>query len=188
MTDLPEKFIIFDTEYTAWPGSMERKWSGPNEHKEIVQIAAIKVSAGKLKELDSFSLIIRPAINPELSSFFTNLTGLTQEKINQEGIDFKTAINRFVAWSENLPLYSFGRDGNVLEKNCELLGITFPFDRERFHDIRDYFKKHGIAAENYHSGTIITAFGKKTKRRGHDAVNDARTILDGLRELRKNQK
>ena len=28
---LPDTFIIFDTEFTAWEGSQERKWSGENE-------------------------------------------------------------------------------------------------------------------------------------------------------------
>ena len=40
---LPEKFIIFDTEYTAWEGSQERNWSGDNEYMELVQIGALKV-------------------------------------------------------------------------------------------------------------------------------------------------
>ena len=44
---LPETFIIFDTEFTAWKGSQERDWSGENEERELVQIGALKVK--KLK-------------------------------------------------------------------------------------------------------------------------------------------
>ena len=33
--------IIFDTEYTANKNSMKRKWKG--EHKEIIQIGALKI-------------------------------------------------------------------------------------------------------------------------------------------------
>ena len=40
---LPDTFIIFDTEFTAWEGSQERKWSGENEFRELVQISAIRV-------------------------------------------------------------------------------------------------------------------------------------------------
>ena len=40
---LPEKFIIFDTEYTAWEGSQERNWSDDDEYMELVQIGALKV-------------------------------------------------------------------------------------------------------------------------------------------------
>lgn len=40
---LPDEFIIFDTEYTAWEGSNERNWSEGWEEKELVKIAAMKV-------------------------------------------------------------------------------------------------------------------------------------------------
>ena len=39
--NLPDTFIIFDTEFTAWEGSMERKWSGENEYKELIQISTL---------------------------------------------------------------------------------------------------------------------------------------------------
>ena len=32
---LPDTFIIFDTEFTAWEGSQERKWTGENEFRRI---------------------------------------------------------------------------------------------------------------------------------------------------------
>jgi len=38
-----QQIIIFDTEYTAWEGAKERNWSGSGEHREIVQIAAVKI-------------------------------------------------------------------------------------------------------------------------------------------------
>ena len=44
---LPDTFIIFDTEFTAWEGSMQRGWSGQNEHREIVQISAIRIKKKK---------------------------------------------------------------------------------------------------------------------------------------------
>jgi hypothetical protein len=42
------------------------------------------------------------------------------------------------------------------------------------------FRAHGIDTTSYESGTIVSAFGKTQLRNGHDALNDARTILDGL--------
>lgn len=36
--------IVFDTEYTTWDGAKERGWSNPNEHRELVQIAAQKIN------------------------------------------------------------------------------------------------------------------------------------------------
>ena len=185
LLDLPQKFIIFDTEYTAWEGSFERQWRGPNEYKELVQIAAAKVESDNFSEVDAFSVYICPRINPKLSDFFINLTGITQAKVDSEGIDFNTAIKKFAAWSENLPLCSFGADVNIIIENCKLLGIDCPFDFARFSDIRKLFKKYGIPADNYLSSTIIRAFGQEPTRRGHEALNDVRSIIDGLKELAK---
>lgn len=183
MIDLPNEFVIFDLEYTAWEGSLEKGWSGPNEHKEVVQIAALKVGAQKLEELDSFDVIVRPAINPKLSDFFIGLTGITQERVDKEGVNYEAAIKRFAAWVGELPLYSFGQDSLVLESNCKLANMDLPFAPERFLDVREYFKEHGIPAEEYYSSTIVRAFGVEPARRGHDAFNDVRTVLDGLRLL-----
>ena len=38
------EIVVCDLEYTAWAGSLQRGWSDPGEHREIVQIAAIRLS------------------------------------------------------------------------------------------------------------------------------------------------
>ena len=183
MLGLPKRFVIFDTEYTCWEGSQERGWSGTNEYKEIVQIGAIKADAATLQETDSFSIFVRPVKNPYLSEFFVELTGITQARVDSEGIDLNNALARFAEWTAGLPCFSFGRDPLVIRENCALICIPFPFDQGRFFDVRDVFAKHGIPAHGYTSGIILRAFGKVPLRRAHDGLNDARSILDGLRQL-----
>ena len=39
----PEIIAVMDLEWTAWEGSKERRWNGPGEEMEIVQIGALKV-------------------------------------------------------------------------------------------------------------------------------------------------
>lgn len=183
MLELPPKFILFDTEYTAWEGSQERKWGGPNEYREIVQIGAIYVDNVTLTEINAFTCFIQPKMNPVLSDYFINLTGITQGVVDTEGVGFFEAIARFKEWSMETPIYSFGRDGRWVQENCTMLMIQNPFTLEQFHNIRDFFKIHGISTDQYFSSTIIEAFGKVALRRGHDALNDVRTILDGLHAL-----
>ena len=43
MYTLPNFFILFDTEYTAWKGSLDKNWSGSSEYKEILQIIGFKL-------------------------------------------------------------------------------------------------------------------------------------------------
>jgi len=66
--ELPETFIIYDTEYTSWEGAHARGWDGPGEEKELVQIGAIRVQ--NFKEVDALLLYVQPRINPDLSDYF----------------------------------------------------------------------------------------------------------------------
>ena len=185
MLNLPSSFILFDTEYTAWEGSLERNWSGQNEYQEIVQIGAIKVDNQKLAEVGSLVIFVKPKLNPDLSNYFIRLTGITRQTLDKKGVDFRPALIKFKKWCGQLPIYSYGGDESMLKGNCGFLKIPFPLQTLQFHDIRDIFESHGISAEKYFSGSIVEAFGKKSSRQAHDALNDARSILDGLIELNK---
>lgn len=182
---LPEKFVVFDTEYTTWEGAHARDWSRPNEYKEIVQIAAAKVDSQTLEISDTFVRFVKPIKNPILSEYFINLTGVTQAQVDTEGISYKQALEEFKAWAEDLPSYCYGTDNFVMAENCGLINIPFPFSQTQFHDVRKVFQSQGIPAEKYMSSTIVEAFGVKPTRRGHDALNDVKTIIDGLKLLRE---
>ena len=181
--DLPKQFIIFDTEYTSWEGAKQRDWTGPNEHRELVQIGALKVTYPALEVIDEYQELLIPEINPELSDYFTNLTHITPAQLDQHGHPPRDIIKKFAEWSEDLPLYSYGHDDAILEENCQLLGIPCPIASDHFHNIKEIFITHGIDADSYMSSTIVKAFGEKPTRPGHDALNDAHTIVDGLRLL-----
>jgi len=185
MFNLEKKIIIYDTEYTTWQGAQERDWGNPGEHREIVQIGAILVKTDKnsFPEIDGFDILVKPKINPTLSDYFINLANITQKEVDKEGFDFSEALKKFYQWSKLYPLYLFGGDETVIIENCKLLDIKFPFKISRFFYIRDIFEKFGIPARNYTSGTIVKAFGKEPKRKAHDALNDVRTIIEGLRLL-----
>ncbi len=176
---LPAEIILWDTEYTAWEGSKARKWSAPGEHREIVQIGAIQYNTLKNEEQRHFDVLIKPLQNPKLSDFFVELTGLDQSLIDRKGTDFKSALNAFDVWTGNVPCYSYGRDFLVLRENCDLNGL--PMLEKEFIDIRDYFRELGIDTTLYSSGTIVEAFGEKSIRYAHNAMNDARTIRDAIR-------
>ena len=54
------RVVVFDLEWTAWEGSIQRGWSEDWEHREIVQIGAVLVDAlAGFKSIDSFSFEIK---------------------------------------------------------------------------------------------------------------------------------
>ena len=95
MLDLPKKIIVFDTEFTAWPGSQERNWGAPGEYKEIVQIGAVKIETENFVETDSLDIFIRPQLNPILSDYFIKLTGITQKVVDENGVNYLNVIKQF---------------------------------------------------------------------------------------------
>jgi len=186
---MPEQFIVYDLEFTSWEGSHDRGWSRAGEHREIVQIGAVRVGTD-LAEQKTLLLYVRPSINTQLSQYFIDLTGITQEKLDRDGIDTPAAIEQFKQWCGDLPLYAYGNDILVIEETCRLNNIENPFPLSQANDIREYFKTVNVDTNKYQSGTIGTAFGLENKERAHNALNDARFILEALRAARatKDQK
>lgn len=138
-----------------------------------------------LSETKSINMYIRPKINPTLSEYFINLTGIDQKTVDIKGVDFPTALQEFKEWCGELPMYSFGNDISVIIENCMIHNITNPFKENQSGDARNFFDKNGYSTQGYNSGTIVKAFGEELSREGHDALNDTRTILDGLILLKK---
>lgn len=180
MIDLPKDFIVLDTEFTAWEGSHANNWSKPDEQREIIQIGAVRVE--HLQEVDSFLITVRPVIRPQLSKYIIDLTGVTQTLVDREGVLYETAQQQFHGWCSDLPVFSYGLDGDVLRENCELYGLQFPF-KNTFYDIRDTFEAVGIDTTKYMSSTIPGAFGVQPPPDAHNALNDARSVLIALQSV-----
>ena len=177
--------VAFDTEYTAWEGSIQREWSGPNEYREIVQFGAVKLDvANEFAEIDSFDTLVRPRINSTLSDYFIELTGITQEHVDTKGVDFSHAIEAFAnfAGPDNF-IYSNGFDGAILVWNCELYGLTFPMDESHFRDISGTFLELSRLS-HVECNELDTVFGFELNLPAHNALSDARKIAAAFRHLR----
>ncbi len=179
--------VVYDTEFTAWPGSMQRSWSAPGEYREIFQIAAIKLEydAGALKPVGSFSSIIKPKINPQLSSYVINLTGITQNIIEELGIDFESSFQQFLAFydegidSQVLGV-SWGADDVVLLENCDLCGIEADNKIPMTINLRQFAKQKVLPGCNMVSGELASANGIALDGHVHNALHDVKSISEAL--------
>lgn len=175
--------VIYDLEYTAWEGSQARGWTGPGEHREIIQIGAIKVDVAALDEVASFSQLVQPAINPELSDYITSLTGITTDAVAAEGVSFLEAYRRFLAFRGDALAYSFGNDHTVIDENIALYGLEGQAPAGTGINIREWFHALGITTRRTSSCQIGTQFGLPPPARDHDAREDCRAVLGALRHL-----
>jgi inhibitor of KinA sporulation pathway (predicted exonuclease) len=189
MTPFPTgTIIIFDTEYTTWDGTQARNWSGPGEHRELVQIAAQKVDVDNEQVLDTFSALVRPRINPTLSDFFTELTHITQAEVDADGVDFAVAYPAFMEWCDNLPIFSYGSskrtDGDILLENIELYELDLAYDSTQHHNLRPLFAEHGIDVSQYTSGQLFRAFDLELTGHVHNAMHDVDSLVQSLFALK----
>lgn len=179
---LESGIVVYDLEFTAWDGSWQRGWSGPGEHREIVQIGAVRLGAN-LEELAAFEVLVRPRINPTLSAYFTDLTGITQAEVDARGVDIAEAMERFSAFAQGHGLYANGGcDERVMAENCALAGIAFPFTG-RCRNVSGVLAQSADSAAHVESGAIAETFGLDLALPAHDALADARSIAAALRHI-----
>ena len=181
-----KEVVLFDTEFTAWPGSMERNWEGPGEFREIVQIGAVRVDAETLVETASFQILVRPVINPVLSDYFVKLTHITNERVAAEAVDFPAATARFAAFVEGRRFYCYGRDDLIIARNAERLKMPQLWTRTDATNLKEWLIEVGVVLAGVSSGTLAKHVGSVSQGVVHDALADARSLAEAVRYLVKN--
>lgn len=179
--------VVFDLEWTAWEGSRERNWSGPNEEREIVEIGAVKLDGAEgLVETMAFEVLVRPTINPIVSGYFTDLTGITQTYIDNEALPFREAIVLFEGFVgyDSAPILSFSQDEGVLRHNCALNDLPCPFPDTQFHNVVPAIAEAaGRQPGSFSTSHLPEIFGFPPPTMAHRAMGDARCIAETLRIL-----
>lgn len=178
--------VIYDLEWTSWPGFQDSNWVLPGKHREILQIGAVRLDvAGGFAELAAVDILVQPRINPRLSEFIVDLTGLTQARIDRDGVPFADALAGFTAFIGDAALASWGSDGNVIAENCELWGLAQPSCFAGGLDIRTRVSMHfGFDGPRVSSSDLPNRLGFSIEGRAHDALFDARCVAAALARLR----
>lgn len=171
---------VFDLEYTAWTGSMAGTWLAPGQFREVVQIGAIRLDADSFARLAEFEVLVRPRVNPCLSPYFENLTGIASDRVAAEGVDFAEGYERFLTFAGDGPIAAFGRDDKVLAENLRLYGIGDAKVLPLFYDLRGWFAVQGLDPRGRHSCDIGPALGVPFVGRSHNALDDARSLAAGM--------
>lgn len=162
---------------------MARGWKGPGEHQEIVQIGAVRLDAQQLKETAAFSVLIRPVLNPVLSSYFEDLTRITNERLAREGVPFVEGVRRFVEFAGPSPCFAYGRDDLIIARNAALLGRPDLWRQPPTINLRLWLERVGVPLSGVHSGALAAHVGAHAQGRFHDALDDARSLAEATRFL-----
>lgn len=168
---------------TAWEGALARNWTGPNEFREVVQIGAVRLEVESLEEVASFDVLIRPIRNPILSDYLVALTGISNERLAQEGISFEEGYGAFLAFCGGANPWAYGGDAGILTENVSLHGLEGQLPPCGGGDIMPGLQRAGLQLEGINSGKLATFVGAAWNGREHDGLDDARSIAAALRTL-----
>ena len=178
--------IVMDLEWTAWDGAFQRRWSAPGEEMEIVQIGAVKLAdTPNLEELDAFEVLVRPRINPKLDSYFTNLTGITQDCLNREAMDLKPALAQFAEFTgPATDFLGFGDELSHIVHNCQLYGMKTPLAHCRCGDVRPQVMAMAGLTKVPNSSDLPDILDFEPPGVMHQGLADSRCVAEALRRAR----
>lgn len=178
--------VLYDTEFTSWPGFLEPGFKAPGRYPEVIQIGAVRIdAAGDFAERDALDILMLPRVNVKLSDYIIDLTGITQARLEKAGIQFAYALDIFLNFvGDSTPLFSFGMDGVIMRENCRLQDLPEPplFDTEI--NLKAMLADAGLVEMIAKSSGLPALFGLEPEHRGHDALADARAVVRVLRYLR----
>lgn len=185
-----KKLVLFDTEYTAWEGSFENNWSRSGESKEIIQIAALKVTIREkvCEKIEDMNLYVKPSLNNILSDYIKNLTGITQSTIDAQGVTFSHAMSEFYRFCEDgkLSCVSWGNDYDVIAENCRLGRIDIMPRKENFIDLKAIFVAFDEGYRKICSGELHRRTDSELPGVSHNAVHDVYSLMTWLNHVVKN--
>ncbi|MCF3629546.1 3'-5' exonuclease [Thalassospiraceae bacterium LMO-SO8] len=179
--------IVMDLEWTAWEGSSQRHWTGPGEEMEIVQIGAVRLAdTPALEELSAFEILVRPRINPTLDRYFTDLTGITQDRLDRDGVDLKTGLGEFAEFiGPSTEAFGFGDEFTHIVTNCQLYGLANPFADCRCADVRPAVMAHLGINWVPNSSELPGLMDFTPPGAKHQGLADSRCVAEALRRARK---
>lgn len=146
---------------------------GLDENKnKIIEIGAIKVSGSELKECHYLV-----QCDNTLPKEIVQLTGITDDMLQQEGVDIELALNGLLNFIGSLDIVGYGVNFDLTFINTKLTDLGYPVITNSVYDLMKYVKSEKLFLENYKLQTVLKSYGIDEKV-PHRALLDARLILD----------
>ncbi|MEU6536641.1 3'-5' exonuclease [Streptomyces sp. NPDC047000] len=162
---------VVDVEATCWAGSPP-----PGEVSEIIEIGLTVVDLDAGERLARHRILVRPA-RSEVSGFCTELTGLTQDEVD-EGVTFAEACRLLAArhGAGVRPWASWGDyDRHQFTRQCRATRTPYPFDRRHTNAKAVFTEAYGLRKRPGMAQALKIA-GKRLEGRHHRGEDDAWNI------------
>lgn len=128
----PDRIICLDLEMCCWNDGREPRTG------EIIEVGLAAVNLRTKEITDRSQYYVLPE-HDEISEFCTELTGITQARLDKAGRplgEVVASMREKYGWHS---VYAaWGRDNHVLRKECDAKGVDMPF--YEFHNLSSLFR------------------------------------------------
>lgn len=186
-----DSFLVLDFEATC-------QSKGVPDPQEIIEFPIVEVDASRRIVVSEFQSFVRPIAHPKLSNFCTNLTGITQDQVNNaptlpyvldevyewmygRGLfdDKKFLFVTCGGWDfksalpKNIKYYEDSyRNGLKTERN--LKGVPAHF--QNWYDLKESFKSHYGIQRTPSFKNMLRHMNMRLIGRHHSGIDDTRNI------------
>jgi inhibitor of KinA sporulation pathway (predicted exonuclease) len=178
-----DKIIIIDLEATCWQGEVPK-----GQVNEIIEIGICELDTISGNITKNKGILVKPEYS-KISPFCTELTTITQDLLDKEGVSFDEAIEMLHQdyQADQYTWASYGQyDLNMLKRQCSFRKLDYPMGsnhinvKELFYNVKGLKKKVGMNG----ALEILQIPLEGTHHRG---VDDAKNIAKILHWCLKNQ-
>ncbi|HEX8561926.1 MAG TPA: 3'-5' exonuclease [Flavobacterium sp.] len=172
MAKLLDKIVVVDIEATCWEGKLP-----VGMYNDIIEIGIclLDVETGEISE--NRGILIKPE-RSSVSPFCTQLTTITQEMLDADGISFKEALNilRKDFSTSSRAWASFGAyDMKQFQRQCSDLGYPYPFGPSHLNVKTLFALKNKFKHETGMAGAL-EFYNIPLEGTHHRGVDDAKNI------------
>lgn len=174
---ITDKIIIIDLEATCW----ENKEQSKGQVNEIIEIGICILDTRDGSISQNKGILVKPK-RSTVSPFCTQLTTITQQMLDDEGVSFDEACQliRTEYDSYQYTWASYGAyDINMMKSQCRIRGVDYPLSQDHINVKLLFSKVKGLKGKVGMAGAlgILNIPLKGTHHRGvDDAYNIAKVL------------
>lgn len=138
-----DKIVVVDLEATCWKGHPPK-----GQISNIIEVGVCLLDISTHEITKKRGILVKPS-QSEVSPFCTELTTITQDLLDKEGVSLKEACEILVG-EYNSPKRvwaSFGNyDKTMFQKDCNLHKLKYPFGKKHV-NVKTWFALKGKSGE-----------------------------------------
>lgn len=166
-------YIVLDLEWNQSP--MGKESSSDRLPFEIIEIGAVKLNTS-LRIISEFRRLIRPRVYRQMHFKISEVTHMSIEELNQEGMSFITAMEEFLEWcGEDCCFCTWGSmDLTELQRNMVYHGMEIPFKWPLlYYDLQKIYALIKGDRQKKSLDAVVEELGVEEDRPFHRALDDA---------------